>query len=127
MRKIAFILLALCLSTGITIAQKKKANPIFNKTVHDFGKVKESAGSVKTIFTFVNKGDAPFIINRVQTTCGCTTPTYSKEPILPGKQGSIEVSYSTTGRPGAIKRQISIYSNVADTVYTLNIRGEVVN
>lgn len=127
MRKIAFILLTLCLSASVAVAQKKVAKPVFNKIVHDFGKVKESAGPVKTIFTFVNKGNAPFIINRVQTTCGCTTPTYSKEPVLPGKQGSIEVSYSTAGRPGAIKRQISIYSNVTDTVYTLNIRGEVVN
>lgn len=127
MKKIGFILLALVLSTSFVAAQngKKAPAPVFDKNVHDFGKVNESSGTVSCEFTFKNKGNAPFIIQRVQASCGCTTPDYSKEPILPGKEGKIKVTYSTTGRPGAFDKKVTVFSNVPDEVYVLTIKGEV--
>ncbi|WP_029904364.1 DUF1573 domain-containing protein [Prevotella sp. 10(H)] len=128
MKKIGFILLTLMLSAGFVAAQDAKKEPkvVFTKTVHDFGKVAESAGSVSCEFTFKNTGTAPFIIQRVQASCGCTTPEYTSEPVLPGKEGKIKVTYSTTGRPGTINKDITIFSNVPDSIYRLNIKGEVV-
>lgn len=127
MKKIGFILLALVLSTAFAAAQdgQKGPKPVFTKSVHDFGKVDESAGSVTCEFTFKNEGKEPFIIQRVQTTCGCTTPDYTREPVLPGKTGNIKVTYSTVGRPGAFNKNVTVFSNVTDSVYKLNIKGEV--
>lgn len=128
MKKIGFILLALVLSTSFIAAQKaeKTAKATFSKDVHDFGKVDESVGSVTCEFSFKNTGNAPLIIQRVQTTCGCTTPDYTKEPVLPGKEGTIKVTYSTTGRVGVFDKKVTVFTNVPDSIYNLTIKGEVI-
>ena len=97
----------------------------FNETEHDFGTIKEEIGSVSTQFEFTNTGKSPLIIQRVSASCGCTTPSYTKEPILPGKSGKIDATYSTTARPGAFNKTITVYTNVPDTVYVLSIKGNV--
>lgn len=127
MKKIVFILFALVLSTSLVVAQSAKKEPKveFKKSSHDFGKVAESSKTVTCEFTFKNIGSAPFLIQRVQASCGCTTPEYTNEPVLPGKEGKIKVSYSTVGRPGTFSKDIHVFSNVADTVYRLTIKGEV--
>ncbi|MDR1504321.1 MAG: DUF1573 domain-containing protein [Prevotella sp.] len=128
MKKIGLILFALVLSTGFIAAQDGKKAPkvTFQKAVHDFGKVAESAGSISCEFTFKNTGTAPFLIQRVQASCGCTTPDYTNEPVLPGKEGKIKVTYSTTGRPGTFSKDVTVFSNVPDSIYRLNIKGEVI-
>ncbi|NDW09393.1 DUF1573 domain-containing protein [Dysgonomonas sp. 520] len=126
MKKIAFIMLALFLSVSYVSAQGK-AEAKFQKTTHDFGKIAESIGTATCEFIFTNTGNAPLIINRVATTCGCTTPSYTKEPILPGKDGKIVVSYSTKGRIGSFNKGATVFTNVPDSVYTLIIKGEVLS
>ncbi|MDR1884440.1 MAG: DUF1573 domain-containing protein [Prevotella sp.] len=127
MKKIGLILFALVLSAGFIIAQNDKKAPkiVFEKAVHDFGKVTESAGSVSCEFRFKNTGTAPFLIQRVQASCGCTTPEYTNEPVLPGKEGKIKVTYSTTDRIGTFNKDVTVFSNVPDSIYKLNIKGEV--
>lgn len=131
MKKIGFILFALVLSTNFMLAQatgvnKNAPKAEFVKEVHDFGKVEESAGTVTTEFKFKNTGKAPLIIQRVQASCGCTTPEYTNEPILPGKTGTIKVTYSTVGRPGVFNKDVTIFTNVPDAIYKVHIKGEVV-
>jgi len=128
MKQIGFILFALVLSVGFVTAQEAKKAPKaeFEKIVHEFGKVAENAGTVTCEFKFKNTGDAPLIIQRVRTTCGCTTPDYTKEPILPGKEGTIKVTYSTVGRPGTFDKEVTIFTNVPDAIYKVRIKGEVI-
>jgi len=128
MKKIGFILFVLLFSLGIASAQNGKKSPqaVFEKSVHEFGKIAENAGTVSCEFKFKNTGDAPLIIQRVRTTCGCTTPDYTKEPILPGKEGKITVTYSTVGRPGTFNKEITVFTNVPDSIYKLQIKGEVI-
>lgn len=127
MKKIAFILFALVLSTGLIIAQDAKKAPKveFKKNTHDFGKIAESVGTASVDFTFKNVGSAPLLIQRVQTTCGCTSPEYTNEPVLPGKEGKIKITYSTTNRIGTFNKDITVFTNVPDTIYRLSIKGEV--
>jgi hypothetical protein len=73
----------------------------------------------------MNKGNAPLVINRAQASCGCTTPAWTKEPIEPGKKGSITVTYNTTGRPGAFTKTITVYSNASEEQSVLTIHGDV--
>lgn len=128
MKRLGFILLAIVMSATFTMAQNGKKAPkgVFKTQVHDFGRVAESSENVTCEFVVKNEGDAPLIIQRVQTTCGCTTPNYTTEPILPGKEGVIKVTYSTTGRPGAFSKKVTVFSNVPDEVYTLTVKGEVI-
>ena len=98
----------------------------FENKSHDFGKVKEEDGKITYVFEFVNRGNAPLVVNRVQASCGCTTPTWSKEPIEPGKKGSIMVTYNPLGRPGNFTKTITVYSNAIEEQYALTIHGEVI-
>lgn len=129
MKKTTFILLAMVMSLGCLMAQNanntKQPKAEFKSLIHNFGKVAEEVGTVTTEFEFTNTGSAPLVIQDVRVTCGCTTPAYTREPVLPGKKGVIKVSYSTVGRIGAIDKKITVFTNVPDAVYTLAIAGEV--
>jgi hypothetical protein len=97
----------------------------FETKSHDFAKIKEDGGKVTHIFDFTNTGKSPLVISKVEASCGCTTPTWSKEPIEPGKKGSVTVTYNPAGRPGAFTKTITVYSNTFEEVDRLTIQGEV--
>ncbi len=104
---------------------QKQPSLEFEKNEHNFGLIKEEIGAVTTQFKFINSGDSPLIIQRVASSCGCTTPSYTREPILPGKEGVVSARYSTVRRPGTFNKTIRVYTNVPDTVYVLTIKGNV--
>lgn len=108
-------------------AQEDSAAKIVAKeTEHDFGTFKESDGDVSHIFVVTNEGKAPLVITRVISSCGCTTPTFTKEPIAPGKSGEIKVVYNPTGRVYPFTKTVSVYSNGKKGPLVLTIKGEVV-
>jgi len=124
MKKLNLLLFFTVLISSALFAQTKpKAD--FERNIHDFGTIKEEIGAVTTEFEFTNTGKSPLIIQRVTASCGCTTPRYTREPILPGKKGKISAKYSTVARPGTFNKSITVYTNVPDTVYVLNIKGNV--
>ena len=99
----------------------------FEKTVHDFGTIKEANGRVTYDFIFKNTGKAPLIINKVTATCGCTTPEWPKRPIMPGKTSILKAIYDPENRPGTFEKTITIYSNAKnDGSYHLKIKGDVI-
>lgn len=95
----------------------------FDELTHDWGMVMEGPDAT-TKFTFVNKGNEPLVIQKAQASCGCTVPSYSKEPVAPGATGSIDVAFHTQGKPaGAFTKTITITSNAG--VRVLTIKGLV--
>ena len=124
MKKLNLVLLFSILLTGVAFSQSApKAE--FKKTVNDFGTIREEMNEVATQFEFTNTGKSPLIIQRVSASCGCTTPDYTREPVLPGKKGLVTAKYSTVARPGNFNKTITVYTNVPDTVYVLTIKGNV--
>ncbi|GGD53509.1 hypothetical protein GCM10011514_17040 [Emticicia aquatilis] len=96
----------------------------FNKEVHDFGKISE--GPLATYnFEVTNTGTAPVVISNAQASCGCTTPEFSKDAIMPGGKSVIKVGYNTSGRPGAFTKTITVSSNAENSSVILTIKGEV--
>lgn len=130
MKKSVLLSLVLLLSffgVATTYAQSEKQAKIEAPvTEHDFGTIKESDGKVSHIFEVKNVGDAPLVITRVMSSCGCTTPEFSKEPIAPGKSGQITVIYNPEGRVYPFVKTISVYSNGKQGPLVLTIKGEVV-
>ena len=124
MKKYSLFLMFVMFSITVLMAQKPIIN--FENKEFDFGKIKEADGNVTHVFDFSNKGKAPLVVNRVQASCGCTTPVWSKEPIEYGKKGEVTVTYNTTGRPGAFTKTITVYSNDTVNQAILIIRGEVI-
>ena len=98
----------------------------FEKTEHDFGKINEADGRVSTVFEFKNEGMVPLILSNVRASCGCTTPTWTKEPIEPGKTGTITVTYNPNGRPGRFQKTVTITSNASEATKRVYIKGEVI-
>jgi len=96
----------------------------FNKEVHDFGKVSE--GPLATYsFEVTNTGTAPVVISNAAASCGCTTPEWSRDPIMPGAKSTIKVGYNTSGRPGSFTKTITVTSNAENATVILTIKGEV--
>jgi outer membrane biosynthesis protein TonB len=95
----------------------------FTKELHDFGTIDQGANGT-TEFTFKNTGKEPLIIQDAKGSCGCTVPSYPKEPIKPGATGTIKVTYDTK-RVGAFTKTVTITSNAKSGTKTLTIKGNV--
>lgn len=120
---LALIFLA---STGAAIAQEVANGPKieFEKEVHDYGTVK-NGGNGECTFEFKNTGNAPLIISNAKGSCGCTVPSWPKEPIGPGETASIKVKYDTK-RAGAINKSVTITSNATnEPTKVIRIKGNV--
>ena len=89
-----YLLITLMLVCAFTYANaQKQADIKFDKTEHNFGAFSQDKGTVSTVFTFTNVGTAPLVIHQAVASCGCTVPEYSQEAVMPGKTGSIKVTY----------------------------------
>lgn len=97
----------------------------FKSESHDFGKIEE--GTVAThIFEFTNTGTAPVVISNASPSCGCTTPEWTKEPVMPGKTGKVTAAFSSAGRPGVFSKTVTVISNAETAQIVLSFKGEVV-
>ncbi|MGD1842581.1 MAG: DUF1573 domain-containing protein [Thermonemataceae bacterium] len=94
----------------------------FEKAKHDFGTIPQGT-PVTTEFSFKNTGKTPVVISEVKTSCGCTTPFYTKDPVPPGQSGVIKASYNAA-KSGDFNKSITVKTNAGDTV--LFIKGSVV-
>ena len=120
------IISTLCMA--LTAVAMMAQNPVitFEKTEHDFGKINEADGRVSVVFSFKNEGMAPLVLSNVRASCGCTTPTWTKEPVEPGQSGSITVTYNPNGRPGRFQKTVTITSNASEPTKKVYIKGEVI-
>jgi hypothetical protein len=117
-------------ATPAATPAKDPNGPVFKfkdaADTHDFGTIPE--GPVAEYkFDFTNVGKEPLIIQNASASCGCTTPEWPKEPILPGKKGVLTVRYNTQGRVGPFRKDVYIQSNaVSDKArYEIHITGTV--
>lgn len=95
----------------------------WKKTTHDFGEIIQGTKS-KYTFTFTNKGTTPILITNATASCGCTVPSFSKEPVGPNQQGSVTAIFDSAGKKGNFVKTITIVTNLG-TSY-LNIKGNII-
>ena len=128
MKKKLWISLAMALVTSsfLCFGQQKTPTVMFETESHDFGKIKEADGPAVFNFIFRNTGGSPLILTNVQASCGCTTPSWSKEPIMPGAKGTITVSYNPQNKPGSFSKDITVTSNAEPAKLIIKISGEVI-
>lgn len=91
----------------------------FNFGVVDEGEV------VKHTYKFKNTGKEPLIISNAKGSCGCTVPTWPKEPVPPGGTGEINVEFNSKGKPGPQSKRVTVTANTTPTETYLEITGEV--
>jgi hypothetical protein len=100
------------------------AGMVFENETIDYGTLPHNADG-KREFVFVNNGTKPLIISNATGSCGCTVPTWPKEPIAPGARGVIGVKYATD-RVGAFTKTVTLTSNAdGQASKVLTIKGTI--
>lgn len=125
MKTIASILIMLFVGFTIQAQDNGVAKIDFKSTVIDYGEIAHGSNGIR-VFEFTNTGNAPLVISKVTSSCGCTVPSWTKEPIAPGASGRIEVKYDTK-RPGPIRKTITVTSNAETPNVALKIKGKVLD
>lgn len=120
-----FTILFIGLISFGSFAQEKVAKIEFKTDVIDYGTIEKGADGVRT-FEFTNTGEAPLIISKVSSTCGCTVPKKPDGPIMPGDTGEIQVKYNTQ-RVMPIRKTITVLSNADTPTVALKIKGNVID
>jgi archaellum component FlaG (FlaF/FlaG flagellin family) len=116
-------MLAANAQTAPATESKSTAEIAFDKETHDFGIVSQNQPATYT-FMFKNTGKEPLIITNAQASCGCTTPEWTKEPIMPGKKGYVKATYNAASL-GVFNKAITVMSNAKTPTVTLYIKGDV--
>ena len=98
----------------------------FNEDFYNFGNVIQGE-LVSYAFSFINNGDEDLIISLARGSCGCTVPTYPKQPIKPGEKGEIDVVFNSENLIGISQKTITILTNsTPHGIYTLTIQSSVI-
>ncbi|MCL2727531.1 MAG: DUF1573 domain-containing protein [Bacteroidales bacterium] len=125
-RKIVAVLMVFCaVNMGLTAQETNSSDLVFDKMVHDFGDFLLSDGKKSCTFTYTNKGTKPIVIQTIVASCGCTQPTWDKAPLMPGRSGTITVTYLNDQGPYPFDKTMMVYSTATDRPITLRIRGVV--
>jgi len=95
----------------------------FESKVVDYGILEHNANGERE-FVFTNNGTEPLIIKNAKGSCGCTVPTWPREPIMPGETSKIGVKYATN-RVGKFTKTITLTTNVGKKPVILTVKGEV--
>ena len=95
----------------------------FESKVIDYGTIENKSDGARK-FVFKNNGSEPLVIKNAKGSCGCTVPTWPREPIAPGATGEIGVKYDTK-RVGRFTKTITLTTNADKKPVILTIKGEV--
>lgn len=107
------------------VEQQESASIKFDTQNWNFGDVEESGGNVTHIFTFTNISQRPVVVLDVSASCGCTSPSFSRKPVMPGAKGEISVVFDPINRPGKFSKGVSVRLSSNERV-SLNIEGNVI-
>ena len=97
----------------------------FEKNVHDFGKIIQGE-KVTYAFKFKNTGDANLIISDVSSSCGCTIPKFTKDPVKPGEKGLLRVTFESDNRRGFQNKTVTVVSNTQPNTRVLKIKAQII-
>lgn len=96
----------------------------FDHKIYDFGDVLLSSGPLSCKFNFTNVSDKPFVIHQVVSSCGCTTPEWTREPVRPGGKGTISAVFSNDQGPYPFDKTLTVYVSGLDRPVVLRLKGE---
>lgn len=122
---VAAILAATFLSNQIHAQGQREAEIEFASGIIDYGEVKIYSDGTREL-SFINTGNAPLIITRVMSSCGCLVPSWSTDPVPPGGKETISVKYDTN-RSGVFTKTIVVYSNAVNLPEkSIQVKGKVI-
>lgn len=102
----------------------EKGNILFQNQTHDFGVI-QRGDEVGAVFGFVNDGEHPVVIQKVEAGCGCTAVNYTKEIVLPSEKGYVEVNFDSRGQQGFQQKGVRVFANIPEGSILLTIMAVV--
>jgi hypothetical protein len=124
-RILTAIVLTCCLGSAVPAQATGGPRIQFETTAWDFGSIKQGE-SATTIFTYRNTGQAQLVITEARSSCGCTVPSYTREPVAVGQTGEIKVTFNSRGRRGKQHKQVTVRSNdPTNPVVYLSVQGDI--
>src|SRR5690554_224870 len=117
-------LIAILSFSVLSVSAQNNSEFKFETETYDFGKIPQGK-PVSYEFKFENVGTEPLIISKVESTCGCTVPEYTKTPVKPGEKGTISVTFNAA-QATPFSKMVTIRSNAKTPVKALYIKGTVV-
>ena len=112
--------------SSLSIMAQNQANLNFSKRIIDLGEfVCKSDSIIKINFIFSNDGDAPLVIYKVVTSCGCVKAKWPKQPIKSGGKSIINIEFDTKNKSGVFAKDIYVESNSVKKVMLLKIKGNI--
>lgn len=97
---------------------------VFTEEVYDFGTISQGE-KVSYSYKFKNEGTADLVITSAKGSCGCTVPSWPKEPIAPGDEGTIDVVFDSNGKKGQQHKKVTIVANTMPATNVIALKGEV--
>lgn len=110
--------------TETAVAALPRTKMVFEDTLYHFGVINEG-DQVTKVFKFRNEGGNPLIISNASASCGCTVPTFPKDPIAPGATGEISVTFNSNGKAGHQRKNVIVYSNAELEATSIGFDAEV--
>jgi len=121
-----FAVVALITHAGFGQNQSAKSENAliqWEASTHDFGKIKQGV-PVSYEFKFTNKSKVPAVITNAQPSCGCTTPSWTREPVMQGGEGHVKATFNAQA-VGPFDKVITVSANTEGGIVLLHIKGEV--
>ena len=94
-----------------------------DKVIHDFGDIFTDQGPVSCTFTFKNISDKPILLLQAVSSCGCTTTEWTREPLQPGKTGTVSATFDNEDGPYPFDKTVTVYVNEVKKPIVLHLRG----
>lgn len=111
-------------ATAAPAENKNQSEFKFEAEEFNFGSIKQG-DKVEHDFAFTNTGKEPLIITNAQGSCGCTVPTWPKEPVKKGEKAVIHVVFNSAGKMGMQDKTVTITSNAKSNPKVLHLKGTV--
>ncbi len=122
---LVFVMATLALTTSCKKEIKGTTEVTFETEDHDFGTITQGDKVVYN-FKFKNTGKADYVIKEAKGSCGCTVPEYPKDPISPGDEGNIKVSFNSAGKMGETEKTVTLSCNIKEGIKVLHIKSNIV-
>jgi len=125
---IAVMFLSVVHAQNNAVKNEKGAKIEFKKEVYDYGSIYANSGHDGLAeFVFINTGNEPLVLTNVKTSCGCTSPFWQKEPVMPGDSGKVVLKYTTLQHPHTINKSATVQSNaINNPTMVIRIIGSVI-
>jgi hypothetical protein len=127
-KKISLLVVVAALAMTASCKKEVKGTTeiTFENSEHDFGTITQG-DKVTYDFKFKNTGKSDLLIQKAKGSCGCTVPEYPKDPIGPGEEDIIKVSFNSAGKIGDQIKSVTLFCNIPEGVKVLHIKSNIVS